>query len=98
MFFIWGPFFFVFPVFILYMIARHFIAPSKHHQSRWYLDDYYSSFEPTYRDSEPSKESKQVSIYKLAYQLEGQITVSDIVIETGMEVQAAEELIQSHGR
>src|SRR6056297_713099 len=95
MFFFWGPFFFVFPVFIIYMIVRHIITPPKRHHPRWYLDDYYRSFEPGYRDSGTGKESEQVTLYKLAYKLEGRITVSDIVIETGMEVKEAEELIQS---
>ncbi|MCF7947845.1 MAG: hypothetical protein K9M94_04560 [Spirochaetia bacterium] len=95
MFFFWGPFFFVFPVFIIYMVVRHIIAPPKRHHSRWYLDEYYRSFEPGYSDSGPGEESNQVTLYKLAYKLEGRITVSDIVIETGMEVKEAEELIQS---
>lgn len=95
MFFFWGPFFFVFPVFIIYMIVRHIIAPPKRHNSRWYLDEYYRSFEPGYRDSGHGEESKQVTLYKLAYKLKGRITVSDIVIETGIEVKEAEELIQS---
>lgn len=95
MFFFWGPFFFVFPVFIIYIIIRHIIAPPKSRHSRWYLDDYYRSFEANYHDNGPGKESNQVTIYKLAYKLEGRITVSDIVIETGQGVQEAEELIQS---
>jgi len=95
MFFFWGPFFFVFPVFIIYMIVRHISAPPKHRHFRWYLDDYYRSFESGYPDSGPSEESNQVSIYKLAYKLKGRVTVSDIVIETGIGVKEAEELIQS---
>ncbi len=87
MFFFWGPFFFVFPAFIIFMIVRHFVGPSHRHQSRWYVDDFTSDTQP--------KESQQVSIYKLAYRLKGRLTVSDIVIETGMDVKAAEELIQS---
>jgi hypothetical protein len=37
----------------------------------------------------------RVQIYKLAYKLGGRITVSDIVVETGLEVEEAEELIES---
>jgi hypothetical protein len=96
MFFFWGPFFFVFPVFIIYMIVRHIIGPPTRHHSRWYLDEYYRSFEPGSRGSGPGEESKQVAMYKLAFKLEGRITVSDIVIETGREVQEAEELIQNN--
>jgi len=95
MFFFWGPFFFVFPAFIIFMIVRHFIGPSQRHQRRWSLDDLYSQFEPGSSHEGMSKESQQVSIYKLAYRLQGRITVSDIVVETGMDAKAAEELIQS---
>ncbi len=95
MFFFWGPFFFVFPAFIIFMIVRHFIGPSQRHQSRWSLDDYYSQFESGPSHESTSKESQQVSIYKLAYRLQGRITVSDIVVETGMDAKAAEDLIES---
>jgi len=95
MFFFWGPFFFVFPVFIIFMIVRHISAPPKRHHFRWYLDDYYRSFETEYPESGASEASNQVSIYKLAYKLKGRVTVSDIVIETGIGVKEAEELIQS---
>ena len=95
MFFFWGPFFFVFPAFIIFMIVRHFIGPSQRHQSRWSLDDFYSQFESGPSHESTSKESQQVSIYKLAYRLQGRITVSDIVVETGMDAKAAEELIES---
>ncbi len=37
----------------------------------------------------------QVKVYQLAYRLKGTITVSDIVVETGLEVEEAEKLIQS---
>lgn len=87
MFFFWGPFFFVFPAFIIYMIVRHFIGPSQRYHSRWYVDNFNYDTQP--------RESQQVSIYKLAYRFKGRITVSDIVVETGMDVKAAEDLIQS---
>jgi hypothetical protein len=95
MFFFWGPFFFFFPAVIIYVLVRHFIAPSQRRHQRWYLDDFYNEFDRDYPHDTPHKESQQVSIYKLAYRLKGRITVSDIVVETGMEVKEAEELIQS---
>ncbi|MFW5711871.1 MAG: hypothetical protein ACOCZA_07975 [Spirochaetota bacterium] len=95
MFFFWGPFFFVFPAFIIFMIVRHLIGPSQRHQRHWSIDDFYSQFESGPSRESMSKESQQVSIYKLAYRLQGRITVSDIVVETGMEAKAAEDLIQS---
>ncbi len=95
MFFFWGPFFFVFPALIIFFIVRHFIAPPHRHQHRWYLDDFYDDFSQDYAQPQQQPESNQVKIYKLAYKLKGHLTVSDIVIETGLEVPEAEELIQS---
>ncbi len=89
MFFFWGPFFFVFPVLILYFVARRLLG--KDHSSEYsrFLED------PSFDSWNQSGESKRVRIYKLAYKLGGVLTVSDIVIDTGMEVDEAEKLIQS---
>jgi len=89
MFFFWGPFFFVFPALILYYVIRRFIGTDHHREYNKFLDD------PSYESWSRSGESRRVMIYKLAFKLGGRITVSDIVIETGMEVEDAEKLIQS---
>ncbi len=49
-----------------------------------------------YRRSVPGREaSSEARIFKLAYRLKGRLTVSDIVVETGLGVQEAEALIES---
>ncbi len=39
-------------------------------------------------------QSPEAAIFKLAYRLQGRLTVSDLVIETGLPVDDAEKLIQ----
>lgn len=89
MFFFMGPFFFLFPALILFYIVRRLLGSNHHREYDRFLDD------PDFNDSFHTRESSRVRIYKLAYKLGGRLTVSDIVIETGMEVEAAEKLIQS---
>lgn len=50
----------------------------------------------SYRRSVPERPaSSEARIFKLAYRLKGRLTVSDIVVETGLGVQEAEALIES---
>ncbi|WP_455383510.1 hypothetical protein [Salinispira pacifica] len=39
-------------------------------------------------------ESPEATVFKLAYRLKGRVTVSDLVIETGLPVEEAEQLIE----
>ena len=39
--------------------------------------------------------SQDARIFKLAYKLKGRVTLSDIVVETGLNLQDAEQLIES---
>ncbi|MFW5742530.1 MAG: hypothetical protein ACOCW3_00345 [Spirochaetota bacterium] len=49
-----------------------------------------------YRPSVPGHpQSDEARIFKLAYRLKGRLTVSDIVVETGLGVHEAEGLIES---
>jgi hypothetical protein len=89
MFFFWGPFFFVFPALIFFYVARRLFGSNRHREYDRFLED------PDFDSSFPARESTRVRIYKLAFKLGGRLTVSDIVIETGMEVEEAEKLIQS---
>jgi len=96
MFFFWGPFFFLFPALAIFYIIRHIIGPnsSGRDRSKWIHD--FDGFDyPAHRQDEHPKETSRVQIYKLAYKLKGRLTVSDIVIETGLDVEEAEQLIQS---
>jgi hypothetical protein len=50
------------------------------------------SFEP--RISAQPGQSTEATVFKLAYRLKGRVTVSDLVIETGLSVDEAEQLVQ----
>src|SRR6056297_3332857 len=89
MFFFWGPFFFVFPALIFFFVAPRLLGKGPASEYSRFLED------PSFDSWNQSGESKKVRIYKLAYKLGGILTVSDIVIDTGMEVDEAEKLILS---
>lgn len=44
--------------------------------------------------SPAGRDRMQARVFKLAYRLKGRVTVSDVVVETGMPVQEAEELLE----
>ena len=41
--------------------------------------------------------SEDAKIFKLAYKLKGRVTLSDIVVETGMNLQDAQRVVESMG-
>ncbi len=88
MFIFWGPFFFFFPVLIIYLVLRGLTGTSRPGGS-------FSHFDMPWDTPESKDHSLRVAVYKLAYRLKGTITVSDIVVETGLDVEEAERLIQS---
>jgi hypothetical protein len=90
------PFGFLFPLLMFVLIARtasRFFRTSRRRyeiESDEYVDDRVRSLE-----SRRSASPDDARIFKLAYRLKGRITVSDIVVETGLGVNDAESLIQS---
>ncbi|HDQ13960.1 MAG TPA: hypothetical protein ENN41_03995 [Sediminispirochaeta sp.] len=97
MFFFWGPFFFVFPAVLIYLFVRHLFGPGERGRRSKFFEDYdeFPNIEYGARTPKARHESKQVRIYKTADQLGGRLTVSDLVIETGMDVDEAERSLQS---
>ncbi|MFW5688595.1 MAG: hypothetical protein ACOC1U_03400 [Spirochaetota bacterium] len=95
------PFGFIFPLIFFVIIARvasgFFRSVNRRH--RLYRDDAdeYDEIEPHRTRVEPPRQgsSQEARIFKLAYRLKGRITVSDIVVETGLGVHEAEQLIES---
>ena len=92
------PFGFLFPLIFFVIIAR--VASGHFRSSRRrryveddYLDEHIRSIES--RHSSPRGASEEARIFKLAYRLKGRLTVSDIVVETGLGVSEAEQLIES---
>lgn len=96
MFFFWGPFVFLIPALILFLVLRALTGPSqpRRHGRLDYGEDPFDLLSGR-GAGERAEQSMRVKVYQLAYKLEGRVTVSDIVVETGLEVEEAEELIQS---
>jgi hypothetical protein len=102
-FFLFGfPFVFFLPIFLLFLAVRAglwMLRPPEHGRhgvigsagdERELLAQYYAGgYAHRYtRD-------RQVQLFKLAFRLGGRLTVSDIVIETGLGVQEAEAVIEA---
>lgn len=94
------PFGFLLPLIFFVIVARvasgFFRGAGRHHRiaDDDELDGRIGS--GSYPRSVPGRPaSNEARIFKLAYRLKGRITVSDIVVETGLGVQEAEALIES---
>ena len=91
------PFGFILPLIFFVIIARvasGFVrsAHRRHTISHDRFDDELVALEDRSRRRPVVDEAR---IFKLAYRLKGRLTVSDIVVETGLSVHEAEELIES---
>jgi hypothetical protein len=89
------PFSFLIPIFFFVMVARVIRRFSRGYQRDRYVDQDtpYTAFpsQGPRGDSRPT----QGQIFKLAYRLKGRLTVSDLVVESGMELSEAERLMES---
>ena len=106
--FFWNPFGglfgFLVPIFFLFIgirILRHFLGGRG--SRRTYFEDYHRislppddlSAQSHYKEhtESPSGESIQSTLFKLADEMKGRLTVSDIVIGTNLGLKEAEEAI-----
>lgn len=94
------PFGFIFPLIFFVIVARvasgFFRRGSRRHLGEDdYLDERLRELEAREVRTRGSRPSDDARIFKLAYRLRGRVTVSDIVVETGLGVQDAEALIES---
>jgi hypothetical protein len=87
------PFFFLVPLFLTVFAVRagssFFRTLSQRDQRREFEGFFPPNVHPWARGS-----SQEARIFQLANKLKGRVTISDVVIETGMGVQEAEELMQ----
>jgi hypothetical protein len=95
------PFFFIFPLIIFFLVARvaaHFIRGISRPPHRD-LSDAFGVPPELYRkdprELTRSAKSDESKIFKLALRLKGRLTVSDVVIETGVNLHQAEELLEN---
>lgn len=87
------PFFFLMPLIFIVLVAR--VASGALRGSRRYqVDDEYERRLPR-PQTQRAPHTDEAAIFKLAYRLKGRLTVSDIVVETGLGVHESERLIES---
>jgi hypothetical protein len=96
------PFGFLFPLILFVIIARvasgFFRGVTRRQRIADYdgFDERVRSIEQTYPRAVPGHgQTDEARIFKLAFRLKGRLTVSDIVVETGLGVREAEQLIES---
>ena len=88
-FFFWGPLFLLFPIFFIFIVFRLFFPRiGRSHRG-------HNPFLPVSFPEDNEVNSDAAAIYRLAHKLRGRITLSDIVIETGMDPREAERIIES---
>lgn len=88
MFFWFGfPFFFFIPFMLVFLVLRAGSTLVRNRRGGFFPYNSNPFFPREAGDM-------QAKVFQLAYKLRGRITVSDIVVETGLSVQEAEELVQ----
>ena len=103
MFYYFGPLFFFVPLLFVILGVRllsRFFHWSRRDDQRNIppRDEYLRRYIPDVLGEEFVAQrggTREVEIFKLAYRLKGRLTVSDLVVETGLPVQEAEALIQA---
>ncbi len=100
MFFLF-PFSFLIPILFIFVAVR--VGTWIFHEFFREFDDPYkkswltgSRFGPRFNFGNPrigKLQGVEARIFRLAYKLKGRITISDIVLETGLDVKSAEETI-----
>ena len=104
MFFFWGfPFVFLIPLFLAVLVFRVGYRYFRSHYKNMEEEGMngYMEYNPYQvlsgrRDfGTLGRKSREAQIFKLAYRLKGRVTVSDIVVETGLSLDEAESLIES---
>ncbi len=95
-----SPLYFIFPLIIFFVVARVAVGFIRGITRRSYRDlpDEVDLHPGAYRESPQGaiqgKKSDEARIFRLALRLKGRLTVSDVVIETGLNLQQTEELLE----
>ncbi|MCK4514629.1 MAG: hypothetical protein KAU31_05185 [Spirochaetaceae bacterium] len=96
-----SPVFFIFPLIIFFVVARVAVGFIRGITRRSYRDlpDDVDLYPEAYRENPQraiqGKKSDEARIFRLALRLKGRLTVSDVVIEIGLNLQQAEDLLES---
>ena len=89
---------FLFPLMIGVFAIRagvHFFRQIDRRNARYAEDEFRRGFQPELGTDFVGRPGVQGRIFRLAYRLKGQVTVSDVVVETGLDVEEAERLLES---
>lgn len=92
MFFFFGPFEWLFPFIIIYLVVRSISRRS--HYDRFFQDRDDMGMDERQMQDTVSGRRRRAAIYRLADRQRGRLTVSDVVIETGDDVEEVESLLQ----
>ncbi len=91
------PFGFIFPLIFFVLFARvasRFFRSARRGGTLRFEDDDYIG-DRVRSIEERAHSGHEARIFKLAYRLQGRVTVSDIVVETGLGVHEAESVVQA---
>lgn len=95
-----SPFYFILPLIIFVLILRAAVGFIRGVTRRSYREFPESFGVPQAGDQRATrplsnaKNSDEARIFKLAYRLKGKLTLSDVVVDTGLNLQEAEALIE----
>lgn len=96
-----SPFYWFVPLIMFGIIARvavRFFRGISGREDRYdrsiYYDPYRRSVEPEGPRRLARPTSYQSRIFKLAYRLHGRVTLSDIIVETGLSIEEAEQVVE----
>ncbi len=87
------PFFLLMPLIFIVLVVR-VASGALRGWRRYEIDDEYAR-RLTRPDTQRAPHTDEAAIFKLAYRLKGRLTVSDIVVETGLGVHESERLVES---
>lgn len=93
------PFYSVIFIFLSFTLAGTFLGGVMYYLKRSRSEKDTGEKSPSFfsisRESVPKKATLEGRIFRLAHKSKGRITVSDVVIETGLRVEEAESLMDS---
>lgn len=92
--FFFGPLFGILPLIFIFLLIRGLTSMYRGGRGYFPWQDYEHHLEDLQASGSNRERELRIQIFKLAYKQKGRITVSDIIAETGLRGDEAEEVIQ----
>lgn len=92
--FFFGPIFGLLPLIFIVLLVRGIVSMGRGSRGYFPWQDYERHLEDLGGNASGERELR-IKIFKLAYRQRGRVTVSDIIAETGLSGEEAEEVIQA---